>query len=635
MPKIYKYKGEDISEEFVTEGFEQSSFTILDDYIKNTNGLEVAEEKVEKPKDVVEKDATVTSIEPEQASESTELEQVNTSLVSEDPEPEKPLSASEKRIATRKKREQDKQDNLKAQAVLATDEIQTRIKEVPKEDIVAIQANDYFGPIKSRKDRTTVSKTMVGAMGPTMSFEPTFDSDESYTKYLKETLGGKYDQYLDYKETNEIVPLNSQNQSQLEGIYNEAEIQAKDKVYNNSLFNVPEDVQEYMVASPDFASGAESLEAQKFLIKEQKESIDQNYNNYDEAKKEWESQAIPLRKEAEDVKSQIDKFQFYFDGASQEQADQYNELVQTYNSKIQQWEEKGFNDLPAFLNSQAKLVNSQQKDYSKMLEDSRKALVNSDLFEKNLKKDYSVSARVGRAFDEFFVQSGRNFLDLTAELGLKGAKAAGMAGYQPLAFLTNPENSAKVDSLIETIQTNNKNYNLGMASKRENIPTAPSIDDIGKDGLSVWDWTSISLQDSSPTISTTFAPGLLSLKGAAGVTKAIKTGKGIKDALQKQKALWLAGKRTVQGTFFVAETGGKYGELQTDEASREQEIKFLYSKLNDTEDIDERTNIYNKITELEEVEDYTLLQKAFTSFGAGATATYFESYRYFKNVRTS
>ena len=87
MPKIYKYKGEDISEEFVTEGFEQSSFTILDDYIKNTNGLEVAEEKVEKPKDVVEKDATVTSIEPGQASENTELEQVDTSLVSEDPKP--------------------------------------------------------------------------------------------------------------------------------------------------------------------------------------------------------------------------------------------------------------------------------------------------------------------------------------------------------------------------------------------------------------------------------------------------------------------------------------------------------------------------------------------------------------------
>jgi hypothetical protein len=141
----------------------------------------------------------------------------------------------------------------------------------------------------------------------------------------------------------------------------------------------------------------------------------------------------------------------------------------------------------------------------------------------------------------------------------------------------------------------------------------------------VWDWTSIALQDNSATISTTFVPGLAQLKGATTLTKAIKTGKGVKDALQKQKALWLAGKRTVQGTFFVAETGGKYGELQTDEASREQEIKFLYSKLDNTEDIGDKTKIYNKIKELEEIEDYSLLQKAFTSFSAGTTATFLES----------
>ena len=28
-----------------------------------------------------------------------------------------------------------------------------------------------------------------------------------------------------------------------------------------------------------------------------------------------------------------------------------------------------------------------------------------------------------------------------------------------------------------------------MASKRENIPTSPSIDGKGKDGLSIWVWT--------------------------------------------------------------------------------------------------------------------------------------------------
>ena len=174
-----------------------------------------------------------------------------------------------------------------------------------------------------------------------------------------------------------------------------------------------------MVASPKFATGAESIDAQKFLIKEQKESVDKNYENYEKAKKEWESQALPLKEEAENLKTQIDRFTFYSGGASQEQADQYNELIQTYNSKIQQWEEKGFNELPAFVNSQAKLVNSQQEDYSKMREDSRRALIDSDLFEKNLKQDYSASARVGRVFDEFFVQSTRNFADLYAELYLK------------------------------------------------------------------------------------------------------------------------------------------------------------------------------------------------------------------------
>jgi hypothetical protein len=622
---MFKLEGEQYSLEQVTSAAEQSNMS-LEDYLKeyNIKKLEETVEPVEKLKDVVEKDATVTSIKPEQASENTELEQVDTSLELQDPDPDKPLSASEKRIATRKKRKQEKIDALKAEAISATNEIQGRVNNIPEQDIISAQANNYFGPIKSREDRTTVSKTMVGMMGPTVSFEPTFESDESYTKYLKETLGKKYDQYLGYLDTKKIKPLDVQNKAQLEEIYNESELQVKDKVYNNSLFNVPEDVQEYMVASPDFASGAESLEAQKFLIQEQKESIDQNYKSYEEAKKQWESEALPLKQDVEDIKNQIDRFKFYSAGASQEQADQYNELIETYNYKIQQWEEKGFNDLPVFLNSQAKLVNSQQKDYSKMLDDSRKALVESDLFEKNLKKDYSVSARVGRAFDEFFVQSGRNFIDLTAEIGLKAARTAGFA-YQPLSFLTSPENSAKVDSLIETIQKNNKNYNLGMTSKRENIPTAPSIDDIGKDGLSVWDWTSISLQDSSPTILTTFVPGGLGIKGAANVSKAVKTGKGVKDALQKQKALWLAGKRTVQGTFFVAETGGKYGELQTDEASREKEIKFLYSKLDNTESVEDKTKIYDRIKDLEEVEDYSLLQKAFTSFGAGATATYLES----------
>ena len=96
MSKIYKYKGEDISEEFVTEGFEQSSFTILDDYIANTDGLEVIEEVEDFQNGTVGTDAPVVPATPSRASiiagvepESMELEQVDTSLELEDPEPKR------------------------------------------------------------------------------------------------------------------------------------------------------------------------------------------------------------------------------------------------------------------------------------------------------------------------------------------------------------------------------------------------------------------------------------------------------------------------------------------------------------------------------------------------------------------
>jgi hypothetical protein len=216
---MFELEGEQYSLEQVTSAAEQSNMS-LDDYLNkySIKNLEETVETVEKLDGAAIKDADVVPVStPSRASiisgvqpEVTESPSVDISSELEDPDPDKPLSASEKRIATRKRREQEKQDRLKAEAIIATNDIETRIENIPKEDIVTIQANEYFGPVKTRSDRTTVSKTVPGMMAPTVAFEPTFDSDESYTKYLKETLGVKYDQYLDYKKTNEIVPLNTQ-----------------------------------------------------------------------------------------------------------------------------------------------------------------------------------------------------------------------------------------------------------------------------------------------------------------------------------------------------------------------------------------------------------------------------------------
>jgi hypothetical protein len=142
--------------------------------------------------------------------------------------------------------------------------------------------------------------------------------------------------------------------------------------------------------------------------------------------------------------------------------------------------------------------------------------------------------------------------------------------------------------LKDVVSENNKNYNLEMSKKAENIPAAPTLDEIDQQGVDYWDWFSISFQDNSPVIATTFIPAGASLKGASLVRSAVGTA-AKKTALQQQKRLLLAGKRTAQSVFFTAETGGKFGELQL------------------------------------ENEDYSLFQKAFTSFAFGTLATYAET----------
>ena len=134
MSKKYKYKGEDISEEFVTEGFEQSNFTTLDEYISSTDDLQFIEEDEEENKEnfqngVTGEDAPVVPVNLSRASiiagvqpEATESASVDTSLESEDPEPKKSIRGQvrARELAARKKViEQKNQEELIAAGVKA------------------------------------------------------------------------------------------------------------------------------------------------------------------------------------------------------------------------------------------------------------------------------------------------------------------------------------------------------------------------------------------------------------------------------------------------------------------------------------------------------------------------------------
>ena len=528
-----------------------------------------------------------------------------------------------------------KSDKRKQQATLATKEIQTAQENIPQKDIQSQQANIYFD-LPSIAPRDKMDYVYQGAYGMGQSSKPMFESDEDYTTYLKDKLGDKYDQYLEFNKTGSITPNGTQeNEDELRSLQVDARNQISAKISNDMLYNVPEDVQQYMTSSPVFASG-NTLEEQKFAIDELGNNIGQMKVNYAEGVKAYNENAVPLIDEIKSIDNTIkdlggtnEGLQFYEAGQvggldSPKRIQQYNDLIEQRNSLLNQYNEGGFNVLYDGLISQERVINQEAENYINLVNTSRNKIVDSKLLKDAISKDYSATARVGRAFDEFFLQSGRNVLDLSAEIGLEAFK-----------FALKPEYRPAIDDVISVVQQNNKNYNLEMDAKRKQLPTAPTLDDIGENNIGFFDWFSVAMQDNSPTIATTFIPGGLAAKGAAGVKAAVKTGSyaAKKAALQNQKKLWLAGKRTLQTAFFVAETGGQYGRLQTEEGDREQQISLLQSQLNDTESLEDRTKIYNKIEELKSVEDYSLFQKAFTSFGYGTTATLAETFGTLKLIQ--
>ena len=542
------------------------------------------EEEEGKTNGVAETGATVTPT-TGQAPENMESDSVDTSLVSQPnqvnlDELKKTLPSLPEEGASRLQQEQFARDvqtvSAKSQAATETQNIQSIGANTPASKITSQEAMDVYGFVEPREAKVSKPGYQVpGQMAPTVSYVPMFNSDQEYDNYLKKTLGDKYESYVNYIDTGEIDTsdkesrLNARNQV----------LQRQAELYTIAN-DIPEEVQKYMMFEPQFATG-NSKEEQEFAVNELKKSYDTNLANYEAGIKEWEAKAIPLTEKINETQSQLQGFTYDENDqpilASEDQVNQYNSLVQQNNDAVQQWEKQGFGVLYNTLVKQEEVLQTELDNYNSMLDDSRKALVDSEAYNNAIAKDYTFTARVGESWDRFFVQSTRNLLDLGQQVAFKG-----------LDWLTGGKYSVAFDGLIDVVSENNKNYNLEMSKKAENIPAAPTLDEIDQQGVDYWDWFSIAFQDNSPVIATTFIPAGASLKGASLVRSAVGTA-AKKTALQQQKRLLLAGKRTAQSVFFTAETGGKFGELQL------------------------------------ENEDYSLFQKAFTSFAFGTLATYAET----------
>jgi len=551
------------------------------------------EEEEGKTNGVAETGATVTPT-TGQAPETMESDSVDTSLVSQPnkinlDELKKTLPPLPEEGASRLQQEQFARDmqtaSVKSQASKVEPIYNEIARNTPESEVTARLAINKFGEVQPRDASKKVYTP--GMQMPEGMQVPMFNSDQEYDDYLKDLLQEDYEPYLDYLETGniDIATPEERANARFEVVERKADLFT---IAND----IPEDVQKYISFSKNFGTGKNSQEEQEFALDQRKNNYEQMFADYNANILEWKNEAVPLSNSINEIQGQLKSFDYDKNNepilTSTEEFNNYNSLIEQNNELITQWEKKGFGILNQTLISQQQALQIEEKNYNKMLDDFRKDLVDTAALKKSISKDYSVGARVGRAWDEMFVQDFVNLGNLLKQGMLEATKVEAGSRKYGLNWLTDEDYSASFDNLIDEVNKNNVNYNLEMFKKRENIPAAPTLDEIGEQGVDFWDWFSISFQDNSPVIATTFIPAAASLRGSQLVARAT-TKEARKQALKKQKQLLLAGKRTAQSIFFTAEAGGVFGDLQL------------------------------------ENNDYSLFQKSLTAFLYGGAATYAET----------
>tara|TARA_R110000765_G_scaffold157211_1_gene260395 strand:- start:6 stop:7739 length:7734 start_codon:yes stop_codon:yes gene_type:complete len=448
---------------------------------------------------------------------------------------------------------------------------------------------------------------------------------------IEEYLGEeKYEQYLGYVKNGEIEPLDSDNAEYLVSLGPGSVATAQKKaseVYLRGVDQAIVDNLDFFGNDKEFKNEEEAdefLDKQYEFIKNQNNELASKYDAYDEQTKIYKEEFDQLN---DKIKIVEDGFTEDFFGnisaSSPEQAREYQNLIAEAQVLEDQYVKDGFEDL------YQSLIKT-QNDNNYLVEQFReksKEVSGAKIAERAAGLNYTVSARVGRATEEFFVGGTVNFASLTAQLGNRA-----------LYVLANPNDKQTLDRLDEGLNAISEwttDYNVQLAEKREaNIPENFTLDDVSKGDVGYGTWFMEALANNSPSIITTFIPGGLMLKGARGVkaagklsvvfTKAERASRMSK-ALQAQKAFGLYGRRAAQSIFMVGETGGKYGDILINEANAEEFLPRLY-ELRETEDNPEiKADIEDQIEDLELMKNYSFVQKAFTSYGYGITATIAET----------
>ena len=539
--------------------------------------------------------------------------------------------------------EYSSKENKEKRKKLEADEIfnnlETTLKETPEEKITEETAKNYF-----KLDQRPVS------IVTDENVEPDFYENISYAQYKKEGLlqgfltkeeaeafsgGGtkrvgkvyqpieeylgpeKFKQYENYEQTGELTPISIQNQAEIQAVKNQSLNEIYRKETQLFLRNVPEDIRELMAPFGDDKPYKSLEDAQKGLdratefIKESGKILKSDFDKYQEQAKPYQDAINEVIKKVNDIEKTIPSGNIN-DGSSS-QIKEYQTLIAEAEKIQNDFNVKGLDNVYDNLLKQQKLYDQQIQS----LINKSRDVETKGIIEKQLSLDYSLSARTSMALEEFFIGGTFNLGSLTNQLLLKAGR-----------FLVDDSNTKiinSIDNYLEFLTKTTRDYNSKLAEKRATtIPDNITLDDIENENVNFFDWFGESLANNSPSIVTTFVPGGAALKGGMLIKGATEAGKKI--ARQKARELATYGTRTAQAIFFVGESGGRYGDIELQQANALESLPKLKKQIDLESDLDKKKQLQQEYDDLERISNYSFAQKAFSSYAYGGTAALAETF---------
>ncbi len=560
-------------------------------------------------------------------------ENLSTSQVQRDPR----YIAKQKEIDEQREQQLDEKANIEAKNLFNV------VNNIDNDKIKSSVANEYFdlNNLESRDESTKVYRTLkTGETRFDSKFEPKYKSDEEYDDYLKSFYTDRYNDYILFKDKNELV-----KNEQTDLLSNKYKFEQKNKNIEQYLRSVDKDVRdkidiEDLTGFNSFEQGDKFIKDQSNLYKNSVEENNKNYLTYKNDVKAFSDKIDVIDKEL----LKVSRGDFEIDALDSPKAiERFNKLITDRNQLISEYQPpltEIFND-----------IKSQSESLDFMLQNIKNKnsqLNDAAIIANALGKDYSLSARSAQSFEEFFLGGAAEFAGLTSKVLTKmlqktgGGSLPGQIISKGLDYIDNLT-EGEVDQMFDMVGNyalnHATNYNERLAKKREvNLPAPITLDDIGNNKIGYGDWFGEAFANNSPSIligtlgAGAAAASRVVLSKAANKTRSLVLSPKYISSITlnaKKKALKynrLAMDTTI-GSFFVGETGDAATDMELRERTAldilpEKRKQLFVASANPNSF--EAKNLSQQIKDLERISSYSLAQKALTSYGSGGFAAAFE-----------